>query len=506
MRLLVSWIGHADLAAASKNLKSDIGPVAQALEARRFDSILLLADMGLEATRGFEVWLRARSGNSRLTIEHVELENPTNFDAIYKVVSSTLDRHLKELPARPMMTFHLSPGTPAMAAIWLILGKTRYRAELIQSSRQKGVETAALPFDITLSAELVSDVLRDPDSRLAQLSEGAARQSSSFGDIIYSSAPMRRVVERAKKAALRSVPVLIEGESGTGKELLARAIHARGLRRDRELKIVNCGAIPSELVESTLFGHERGAFTGASRTHIGHFEAADRGTLFLDEVGELPLSAQVKLLRAIQQGEVHRVGGTKALTVDVRIIAATNRNLATEVAAGRFREDLFYRLAVLVLKMPPLRDREDDIGSLIDGLLEKINLESMASGEPGFTQKTLSVGAKALMMREPWPGNVRQLENTLRRAAVWCDEAAIGEDDIRDALLSPASKSDEYDMILNRDLHQGVDLPALMSKVARHYLTRAMAETHGNKSKAAALLGLQSYQTLTNWLQRYEVT
>lgn len=504
MRLLVSWIGKADLAAASKNPNLDVGPVAQALQARPYEGILLLADMGREAIRGYEAWLRARSGSARLTIEHVELEDPTNFDAIYKIVTSTLDRHLKVLPARPMMTFHLSPGTPAMAAIWLILGKTRYRAELIQSSRQKGVETAALPFDITLSAELVSDVLRVPDGRLAHLSEGAAPQTSSFGDIIYSGAPMRRVVERAKKAALRSVPILIEGESGTGKELLARAIHAAGSRRGQELQIVNCGAIPAELVESTLFGHERGAFTGASRTHIGHFEAADGGTLFLDEVGELPLAAQVKLLRALQQGEVRRVGGSKTLTVDVRVIAATNRSLATEVAAGRFREDLFYRLAVLVLKMPPLRDREDDIGPLIDGLLERVNAESMKSGEPGYTRKTLSPGAKALMLSEPWPGNVRQLENTLRRAAIWCEEDEIGDADIRDALLSPTQKAAAHDMILNRDLRQGIDLPALMSEVACHYLTRAMAETHGNKSKAAAVLGLQSYQTLTNWLRKYE--
>ena len=277
---------------------------------------------------------------------------------------------------RTELTFHLSPGTPAMAAVWIILGKTRYSAELIESSKQHGVRTASVPFDI--SAELIPDLLRNADKRLTELSRAASPETARFGDIIYRSEAMHRVIGRAKRAAIRSYPVLIEGESGTGKELLAKAIHTASPRRDNPLRTVNCGAIPTELVESELFGHEKGAFTGATQARPGYVEDADGGTLFLDEIGELPLTAQVKLLRILQDEEVTRVGSTKPRRVDVRIIAATNRDLMIEVAQSRFREDLFFRLAVLVLKVPPLRQREGDLGPLIDGLFDRINQSSIS--------------------------------------------------------------------------------------------------------------------------------
>ena len=286
---------------------SDVGPVAQAIEVRKFDRILLLADQEATRLRAYEAWLRARGSlkpKVALKIERVELTSPTNFDEIYSAVTGALDVYLKELDARPELTFHLSPGTPAMAAIWVILGKTRYRAELIQSSKQKGVETASLPFEISLAPEFVTDVLRIPDKKLEDLSAGATAEAFRFGDIIYRSEPMERLVARAKKAAPRSVPVLIEGESGTGKELLARAIHQASTRSAKPFQVVNCGAIPSDLVESELFGHVKGSFTGATSDRVGHFEAAHGGTLFLDEIGELPLAAQVKLLRALQEGEI----------------------------------------------------------------------------------------------------------------------------------------------------------------------------------------------------------
>ncbi len=264
---------------------------------------------------------------------------------------------MREFREQPQLTFHLSPGTPAMAAIWVILGKTRYKAELIQSSRQKGVETASVPFDIALSPEFVTDVLRIPDKQLEKLSAGSSEEALRFGDIIYRGAAMQRLVDRAKKAAPRSVPVLIEGESGTGKELLARAIHQASPRSGKAFQVVNCGAIPSELVESELFGHVKGAFTGATKDHVGHFEAAHGGTLFLDEIGELPLPAQVKLLRVVQEGEVRRVGDNTTRKVDVRIIAATNRDLAAEVAAGRFREDSFIACGPHLEGAPTSRSR-----------------------------------------------------------------------------------------------------------------------------------------------------
>ena len=215
MRLLVSWIGNADVRAAEADDKSDIGPVAQAIEARQFDRVLLLADQERSKLRSYEGWLRARGqvkSRAAIKIERVELTSPTNFDEIYSAVTGALDRYLKELGERPELTFHLSPGTPAMAAIWVILGKTRYRAELIQSSRQQGVETASIPFEISLAPEFVTDVLRIPDRQLERLSAGASEDAFRFGDIIYRGQAMERLVARAKKAAPRSVPILIEGE------------------------------------------------------------------------------------------------------------------------------------------------------------------------------------------------------------------------------------------------------------------------------------------------------
>jgi DNA-binding NtrC family response regulator len=412
---------------------------------------------------------------------------------------------MREFREQPQLTFHLSPGTPAMAAIWVILGKTRYKAELIQSSLQKGVETASVPFNIELSPEFVTDILRIPDKKLEKLSAGSSEESSRFGDIIYQGKAMQRLVNLAQKAAPRSVPVLIEGESGTGKELLARAIHQASTRSGKAFEVVNCGAIPSELVESELFGHVKGSFTGAIMGRVGHFEAAHGGTLFLDEIGELPLSAQVKLLRVVQEGEVRRVGDNSTKKVDVRIIAATNRVLAAEVAAGRFREDLFYRLNVLILKVPPLRDREEDLGPLIDGLLTRINEQSKRANEPGFKRKSLSRDARKLLMREVWPGNIRQLENTLRRAMVWADGEIVSSDDVNEALLSSTPIKPTDDSIMDHPIDQGVDIQSIIGTVAEHYLRRAIEAAHGNKSKAAELVGLGSYQTLTNWMRKYGV-
>ncbi len=395
--------------------------------------------------------------------------------------------------------FHLSPGTPAMAAVWVILAKTRFPATLIESSLQYGVKVASVPFDI--SAEFIPDLLAKPDRELLRYSLAAPPEAPEFSDIICRSDVMTRLLEKARRVAPRSVPVLIEGESGTGKELLARAIHRSSTRKDEPFIAVNCGAISTELVESELFGHEKGAFTGAEKSRAGYFEAAGKGTLFLDEIGELPLHAQVKLLRALQENEITRVGSTKPIRTEARIIAATNRNLLQEAASGRFRSDLFYRLAVAILQIPPLRERSGDLGLLVDSLLGQVNRESET--EPGYIHKQLSISARNLLLSHPWPGNVRELLNTLRRAAIWAKDEIIDGDDIRDALLPVAFECDSD--ILDKPLGNGLDLQQVISDVARHYLIRAMKEAHGNKTRAAELVGLPSYQTLTNWLSKYGV-
>jgi DNA-binding NtrC family response regulator len=242
----------------------------------------------------------------------------------------------------------------------------------------------------------------------------------TFKDIITHSPRMLGVLRTAEKAAASSIAVLIEGESGVGKELIARAIHGTGERRAKPFVAVNCGAIPENLVESVLFGHEKGAFTGAAERHAGKFVEASGGSLFLDEIGELPLAAQVKLLRALQEGEIDPVGGKKPVKVDVRIVSATNRDLMAEVRAGRFREDLYYRLCVFPILVPPLRERAEDIPHLIRHFLLRF------AAEEGKRVRSVSAPALAMLAAFAWPGNVRQLENAIYRAVVLADGDEIG--------------------------------------------------------------------------------
>jgi transcriptional regulator with GAF, ATPase, and Fis domain len=500
-RVLVSWLGRTDLRAITESHQVGIGPIAQALGTGRFSRLDLLCDYAPDEADAYIDWLRAQT-ETRIVPHLVTLPSPTDFDAIYRNARAIATQAAADAGGdADCLTFHLSPGTPAMAAVWIILAKTRFPSELIESSIQHGVRTVSVPFQI--AADFIPDLLRRPDAELTRLTAGLPPAAPAFDAIIHRSPVMQRVVARARRVAVRSIPVLIEGESGTGKELLARAIHQASPRRDRPMITVNCGAIVPELIESELFGHEKGAFTSALNARKGVFEAADTGTLFLDEIGELPKAAQVRFLRALQAGEITRVGATESIQVDVRIIAATNRSLTAEVSAGRFREDLFYRLAVAVINLPPLRKRDGDATLLLDRLLDQINQESAT--EPGYEPKKISVSARKLLLDHPWPGNVREMLNTLRRAAVWTPGPVIAADDARDALLPRPKGSDEHDPVLSCDIRQGIDLNGIIDRVARHYLEQAMSVTGGNKTRAARLLGFGNPTTMTNWLKKHGV-
>jgi transcriptional regulator with GAF, ATPase, and Fis domain len=283
---------------------------------------------------------------------------------------------------------------------------------------------------------------------------------------------MQTVQAFVARAAPTMAPVLVLGESGTGKELVARAVHQQSKRADKPLQVVNCAAIAENLVESTLFGHVKGAFTGADETRPGVFELADGATLFLDEVGELPLGTQAKLLRALEQGEVQRVGDSSLRKVDVRVIAATNRDLAAEAKAGRFREDLYHRLNVLVVTLPPLRERPGDIETLIDHFLAE---SARRLGQPA---KRLAPEARTLLLRYPWPGNVRQLRNVLERASIMSAGAQIQPGDLSAEVgAAPAT------------VH--VDAPmATLAEVERTHILRVLDRCGGNKKQAADILGI----------------
>jgi DNA-binding NtrC family response regulator len=270
-----------------------------------------------------------------------------------------------------------------------------------------GAERLQISMKNALRVDALEGELRRVNRRVAN--------ALTFKDLVTRSQDMERVIRLGERAAKSAIPVLLEGESGVGKEVIARAIQGSSDRRGRAFVTVNCGAIPSNLVESILFGHEKGSFTGAMDRHVGKFVEASGGTLFLDEIGELPLDAQVKLLRAIQEGEVDPVGGKKSVKVDIRIVSATNQNLIELVKQGRFREDLYYRLNVFPISIPPLRNRRDDVPDLARRFLARF------AAEEGRSIRAISSEALALICRYDWPGNVRQLENAMFRAVVLSD-------------------------------------------------------------------------------------
>jgi transcriptional regulator with GAF, ATPase, and Fis domain len=294
---------------------------------------------------------------------------------------------------------------------------------------------------------------------------------------------MFRLLDRVTETDL---PVVVQGDSGTGKELVARAIHHNGRRSAKPFVGENCAAIPETLLESILFGHVRGAFTGADRDRKGLFEVANGGTLFLDEVGEMSPGMQTKLLRVLQDGELRRVGGTQTIATDVRVIAASNRDLSQLVAEGRFREDLYYRLNVVQIRIPPLRERREDIPLLVDHFL----------GKHAPAGRRVSAEAMALLMGYPWPGNVRELENEVMRAAALGGEV-VGPEDLSPHVGAavPLSLSDPDDL----------DLRNRVGHLEQELINRALKETGGNHTQAARLLGLSRYGLLKK-LQRYGLT
>ena len=306
--------------------------------------------------------------------------------------------------------------------------------------------------EVSLRNALATRALASELQRVKRSRDGTL----TLSDVISRSPAMKPVLGAAEKSAASTIPVLIEGESGVGKELMARAIHGSGERRARPFVAVNCGAMPENLVESILFGHEKGAFTGATEKHTGKFIEADSGTLFLDEVGELPMAAQVKLLRALQEGEVEPVGSRKTVKVDVRIVSATNRDLIADVKAGRFREDLFYRLCVFPITIPPLRKRPEDIPELVRHFLTRI------AAEQGKRLRALDGSAMAQLAAFRWPGNVRQLENAIFRAVVLADGDSVGMNEFPQVTADPAAQPIDHqpEQLIEASPDMAPDMPA----------------------------------------------
>jgi len=516
-RVLISWIGHADLLAmiddlgqAGEELRvaakiggkygEKPGPLKTAVMEGRFEKVHLLSNYPDAVHKPFAKWLGGKP-----VIHSVDLADPTDYDGIFRCTNRILGEVADEVARkRDTLCILLSPGTPAMAVVWVLLGKSRYPATFYQTGRGQ-LHEAKIPAD--LFEEVIPDLIRDRDIALQHLASRNPAEVEGFEQVVGSSTPIRLAVGRAQRAALRDVPVLLFGESGTGKEVFAHAIHIASRRKSGPFEAINCAAIPKDLLEAELFGHTKGAFTGADSDRDGAFTRANGGTLFLDEVSEFDPLLQSKLLRVLQPPagkgpccrEFRPVGGSKLLNSDVRIVAATNRDLQREIKANRFREDLYYRLAVITLQLPPLRERPSDIPLLAAEFLERINSD-FEGQEPGYKHKKLSGTAIDFVKRYGWPGNVRQLYNALLQAAVMTDNEVINRQDITSAIGEMAS--DPAVNILEQPLGEGFDLDEHVNSLRSHYLRRAMDEANGNKTRAARLLGIKHYQTLDAQLER----
>ncbi|MDY3554958.1 sigma-54 dependent transcriptional regulator [Gemmata sp. JC717] len=523
-RILVSWIGYADFRALADTLPPDqatevlrglnpptpltgqAGPLKTLIDRERFDEVHLLTSHTGPRNRLYTEWVGGSPVLHRLTVK-----NPTDYVEVFRLMDGAL-AGIVGLPRSPdeELCLHLSPGTPTMTAVWVLLGKSKYQPATFYQTHDGKAWVTTVPFD--LMVDYVPTVLRDADARLQALAADGPQDVAGFEAVAGDGPAVRLAVGRARRAARRDVSVLLLGESGTGKELFARAIHAASPRRERPFVAINCAAVSRELLESELFGHKKGAFTGADRDRDGAFTVADGGTLFLDEVGECDPVMQAKLLRILQPPAdgspclraFSRVGDTRPLSSDVRVVAATNRDLLGGVAAHQFREDLYYRLAVLTVRLPPLRERRGDIPAIAGRLLERINRE-FARQEPGYRPKRLSASALRFATAHPWPGNVRQLQNTLTQAAVLTDGEVIEQQDIEDTVAEVPGAGAASPDLLSLPLGNGFSLTRHLEEIQRHYLRRAMAEADGVQRRAAVLLGYKNYQTLAAQLDRLNI-
>jgi len=338
------------------------------------------------------------------------------------------------------------------------------------------------PFDIEELKLVIAKALEvgDLKSKVQRL-ENEISDRYSFHNIIGKSEAMQKIYHLIEQVVDTSANILVQGESGTGKELVARALHYAGERKRGPFIQVNCAALPESLLESELFGHEKGAFTGAVEQRQGRFERANGGTIFLDEIGEIAQHVQVKLLRVLQERSFERVGGQHTIKVDVRVIAATNRDLAKEMREGRFREDLFYRLNVIPFKMPSLRERKEDIPLLIEHFLHKYDKKGLI--------KSISTAANKVLVEYPWPGNIRELENTIERLAIVSPGPVLEVKDLPLELVNPQGSMPTANIVLPSE---GINLEEL----EKDLLEQALHLAQGNKTRAAKLLGLTRHTLL----------
>lgn len=493
MATLLTWLGKTDVQNMLQDKNAAISSIVQK-NSEPFDRIVILASSWSEHWPRYESWLKdrltiAERPHQDVSIQEVNIDSPID----YKSITKTVDLWLQKLSdTDDSISINLTSGTPAMTAVSILLGKGIATCNFLQSTPDDEVKNVEIPIDFSTA------YLHLANSRIASSVASNPKIERAFDEITSHSNSIKIVLKKAYKLALSELPVLILGETGTGKEVMASAIHAASDRSDKPFRAVNCGALPESLVDSILFGHTKGAFTGAMRAHDGLFAQANGGTLFLDEIGELPLDIQVKLLRVLQQKEITRVGDTETTQIDVRIIAATHRNLFLMVEQELFREDLFYRMAVGVLNLPPLRERNGDIEPLVEELMDQINLQT--TKHPDIKSKDISQSAKKFISQYSWPGNIRELWNTLNRAVLWSDNAILEVADIQDAILSRSKTSNTNK--INLSYGDEFDLPQHIDNIKKRYIESALLACGNSKTKAAKMLNIGSHQSLSNWMDK----
>lgn len=496
MNTLYTWLGFTDI----RHMKDDKNAAISTLaifNSDPFDRIVIFANSWEESWDQYERWLKKIVSRIGRPSENISIRKADITSAIdYPTITKHTEKWLSQLSSDSDKLFvNLTSGTPAMTAVSILVGKGKSNVSFIQSSKNDRVIGVDVPVDFG------KVYVKSASKNIASKAASTPSTNKAFNNIVAQSLAMKTTTKKAKRLAASELPTLILGETGTGKEVLANAIHAASLRSEKPLKIVNCGALPETLVDSILFGHVKGAFTGAEKDHKGLFEQADGGTLFLDEVGELTPETQVKLLRALQQGEISKVGSEQTINVDVRVIAATHRDLMHFVETKKFREDLFYRLAVGIIEIPPLRERTEDIPQLVGELVTEIN--EVGHKHPDYKSKFISESAIKFIYNQAWPGNIRELWNTLNRAILCSDKEKITENDIKESLIIRKNISENRKVSLS--LGQKVNLSDILDLQRKKYIEAALKATGNNKTKAAEMLGLNSHQVLTNWIKELDL-
>jgi len=496
LNTLLTWLGNRDISNMLNNENAAIATIATHYQ-KPFDRIVILANDNEEHWIRFEDFLKKRMGVLQRPFKDIRVHNahiasPIDYATIAVEAEKWIDRLSKESDS---LRINLTSGTPAMTVLSVLIGKGKANVEFVQSTPSRELLHVDVPIDFG------SEYVKSASKNIAHLAASQPSSQTAFAEITALSKRMQEAVDKARRISASEVPALILGETGTGKEVMASAIHHGSLRASKPLKIVNCGALAPNLVDSTLFGHKKGAFTGADKDYPGLFEQADGGTLFLDEVGELSLDIQVKLLRALQQGEVTRLGDTESIRVDVRVIAATHRDLLQLIEQGEFREDLFYRLAVGIITIPALRHRSEDIPIIVEQLINKIN--HSAARHPSYISKKVSEKGMKFISEQVWRGNIRELWSTLNRAVLWTDSEVIGEDELVNAVISRPAHSNNCDVSLS--YNDRVDIIQLTESYQKSYVEAALKASGNVKKHATQMLGLKDHQTLTNWMKRLDI-